>query len=376
MCSNKDFVVNRDCRHGAGISAISNINVGSQVASASDADMHDDGEPALSSGTSILACLANLHPKPEAKTAEQSGFNGVTVHICWNKGQALRMNQQAKAAGVHSREATSTFGVGTCTDNLCAHTHALQGIIASGDACGSALTRGDSTGIDDMVGEAKEARTAEIGETDNPDTRGEADIESGVIVTKSRVIHGRIEKSTGYFLGEADTNTKTCEGKGMHCVTNNELCTVKHFGASEHRGAEHGAAEHFRRWLIWQLYILAIACVCLIVGMLIGRINEQWAANREPAGHRLNEDVCSIIKLCARVRGNVGGHNNGFGRAAGGSGWDFRQHSGRHRPRIGQCSRRHGRPWHWPWLKWLWLCLWPWHILGRQRLQGLKHFRS
>ena len=64
----------------------------------------------------------------------------------------MEVNQQAKAAGVHGREATSTFGVGTCGDNLCAHTHAPQGIMASGDACGSAFTRGDSTGIDDMAG--------------------------------------------------------------------------------------------------------------------------------------------------------------------------------------------------------------------------------
>ena len=168
--------------------------------------MHDDGETALSSGTSILACLANPHPEPEVKTAEQSGFNGVMVHICWSKGQALlkmEVNQQVRAAGVHGREATRTFGVGTGADNRCARTHTLKGIMTSGDACGSALTRGDSTGIDDMVGEAKEARTAKIGETDNPGTCGEADIESGVVVTKSRVIHGRIEKNTGYFLGEA-----------------------------------------------------------------------------------------------------------------------------------------------------------------------------
>ena len=169
-------------------------------------------------------------------------------------------------------------------------------------------------------------RTAKIGETYNPDTRGEANIESGAIVTKPRVIYGTIEKSTGYFLGETDTNTKTCETKGMICETDNELCAVKHFGASEHQGAEHGAAEHFRRRPILKLYILAIACVCLIAGMLIGRINEHWPANHEPAGHRLNEDVCGIDKLYARTRGfngNVSGKNDGSGQAVGGLGWDL-----------------------------------------------------
>ena len=66
--------------------------------------------------------------------------------------------------------------------------------------------RGDSIGIDDMVGEAKEARTAEIVETNDPR-----------MVTKFRVIHG-----------------KNCEGKGMHCVASGDLCAVKHFSASEH----------------------------------------------------------------------------------------------------------------------------------------------
>ena len=99
--------------------------------------------------------------------SQSLSFGGVTVHIGWSKGQALlkmEVNQQAKAAGVHGRAAMSTFGVGTCGDNLCAHTHAPQGIMASGGACGSAL----------MSGEGKEARTAEIVEND---TRGEADIE-------------------------------------------------------------------------------------------------------------------------------------------------------------------------------------------------------
>ena len=65
--------------HGAGIN-----NDGNSRASASDAGMHDDGEMALSTGASILVCLANLHPQPEAKAAEQSGFKGVTVHFCWS----------------------------------------------------------------------------------------------------------------------------------------------------------------------------------------------------------------------------------------------------------------------------------------------------
>ena len=136
--------------------------------------MHDDGETFLSSGTSILVRTAN---QPEVKAAEQSRFNSVTVHICWSKGQALLK---------------------------------MEGTMESGDAFGSALTKDGSTGINDMVGKPKEARMAEIAEINNTDTRGEADISSGVIVTEPYA------------------------NKGEICANNSELCAVKQFGNSEH----------------------------------------------------------------------------------------------------------------------------------------------
>ena len=80
-CSNKDFVIGKDCGHGAGISTTDISSDGNNGASASDVDMRDDDEPALNFGTSILVCLADPHPEPKAKTAEQSLFGGVTVHI-------------------------------------------------------------------------------------------------------------------------------------------------------------------------------------------------------------------------------------------------------------------------------------------------------
>ena len=49
----------------------------------------------------------------------------------------MEVNQQAKAAGMHGREATTTFEVDTCGGNLCAHTTTHRGIITSGDVRGS-----------------------------------------------------------------------------------------------------------------------------------------------------------------------------------------------------------------------------------------------
>jgi hypothetical protein len=139
---------------------------------------------AARSGASVWARAAS---QPEAETDEQPGFNGANVQIRWSNERALLKvdaDQQAVFTGVHGLGAANTFEVDTCGGNLCARTTTHRGIITLGDACSSAHPRFEHTDIGGKVGEGEKAHTVGIIGTDNPDTRGEADVESGVIVTE------------------------------------------------------------------------------------------------------------------------------------------------------------------------------------------------
>ena len=253
---------------------------------------------AARSGASIGARAGS---QPEAKAAEQPGFNGVTVKLRWSEGRALlevEAGQQALSTGVHGLEATGTSDVDTCGD-LCTQATTHQGTNTSGDVCSSTHPTFEHTDVGGTMGESKEARTDGIIKTNNPSTRGESSVESGVVVTEPCVTYGKFEKNGDCCLGEANTGTKTCEGADMHCAADIDPCAVERFGASKHQGAEQGAARHFRRRLICQLHIPAIACIHLIMGMVMGRIDEHWATSQGPTGRHLSKetapfDICAV----------------------------------------------------------------------------------
>ena len=253
---------------------------------------------AARSGASVWARAAS---QPEAKAAEQPGFNGVTFKSGGATGGHYSRWRQASR---HERwrawpGATSTFDVDTCGGNLCAQTTTHQGIMTSGDACGSAHPRFEHTDIGGTVGEGKEARTAGIIETDNPDTRGEADVESGVVVTEPCVTYGKVEKNGDCCLGEADTGTKTCEGAACTAWPTSIPAQSSTSAPQSTEELNKERPEHFRRRLICQLHILAIACIHLITGMVMGRIDEHWATSQGPTERHLSKeaapfDICAV----------------------------------------------------------------------------------
>ena len=262
---------------------------------------HNHGRGSHSSRVNRTACkaahsgasiLAHTDSQPEAEAAKQPGFNRVTGKLWWSEGWALlevKAGQQALSAGVCGLVTTGTPDVDMCGGS-CTHTTTHQGTATLDNTCSSTHPNFKHTDISGTMGENKKACTDGVIKASNPNTRGESNVGSSVVVTEPCATNDDVKRSDDCCLSEVGTSIKTCEGMGMHSVADIDPCTVEYLSVSE----QQGAARRFRRRLICQLHILGIAFTYLTTGMVMGRIDELWATLQGPAWRHLSKEATSL----------------------------------------------------------------------------------
>ena len=135
---------------------------------------------------------ARSDSQPEARAAEQTDSDEVTITLRWSEGWALlevKAGQHASSAGVHGLKAAGTFDVDACGGS-CAQSGTHQGTTTSGDTCGSTHSRSECTNIDDTMVGNEEAHADGIIELDSPTTPDGSNVGGGVFATKPHATIG------------------------------------------------------------------------------------------------------------------------------------------------------------------------------------------